>query len=222
MKPDARKNTHDIDAAPITGRNKVTQILRLDASANPGSSTSFELGHRIQERLQMKYGYCEVRQRDLNEIPGFIDSSWIAANFSTAESRDAAAKQRLALSDALIAELQWADHILVTTPMYNFSVPASLKAWIDQVCRAGITFRYTADGPQGLLEGKRVDIVISTGGTPLDSPADFASGYLRQIFRFIGIEDISIFAAERMNMDSAESRAQAVAQIDAHYPATAA
>jgi len=198
------------------------RILRLDASANPGLSASRTLGDELLARLERQYPASEIRHRDLNHAAQFIDADWIGANLSAADARDAAARQRLQASDQLIAELQWADHIVLTTPMYNFSVPATLKAWIDQVCRAGITFRYTGDGPVGLLAGKRADIVITTGGVPLGSPADFLSGYLRQIFAFIGIDEVDIIAAERMNLESATSVEYALQQIDERYPAKAA
>ena len=202
--------------------SRLTRILRLDASANPESPVSRALGDCLVERLRQRGERFELRQRDLNDTPNFIDAKWIAANLTAAESRDDAARQRLALSDELIAELQWADHVLLTTPMYNFGVPAPLKSWIDQVCRAGITFRYTPDGPVGLLEGKRADIVISTGGVPLGSPVDFVSGYLRQVFGFIGIDAVEIYGADRTNIDHDASVAQALDQIDARYPKTAA
>jgi FMN-dependent NADH-azoreductase len=201
---------------------KTVRILRLDASANPGESGSRGLGDELLERIQRGYSSIEVRQRDLSRDARFIDAEWITANLRPAESRGDAARRRLAYSDELVAELQWADHILLTTPMYNFSVPATLKAWIDQVCRAGITFRYTAQGPQGLLAGKRADIVITTGGVPLGGPVDFISGYLRQVFSFIGIDEVDIFGAERMNLNSEESVARALRQIDQRYPAIAA
>ena len=202
--------------------NQGPRILRLDASANPGESGSRALGDQLLARLRRQYPAIELRHRDLNRGAQFIDADWIGANLSAADARDAAATQRLGVSDELIAELNWADHIVLATPMYNFSVPATLKAWIDQVCRAGITFRYTSDGPVGLLTGKRADIVITTGGVTLGSPADFLSGYLRQVFAFIGIDEINIFAAERMNLDSAASIKQVRQQIDARYPAKAA
>jgi len=202
--------------------NSTIRILRLDASANPGQSGSRKLGDQLLASIEGQYAACDIRYRDLNQQAQFIDADWISANLSAADERDEAARQRLGTSDKLIAELQWADHIVLTTPMYNFSVPATLKAWIDQVCRAGITFRYTSDGPVGLLTGKRADIVITTGGVPLDSPADFLSGYLRQIFAFIGIDEVNIFAAERMNLDSKTSVEQALQKIDERYPAKAA
>jgi FMN-dependent NADH-azoreductase len=201
---------------------QATRILRLDASASPVESTSRGLGDELLERILRHSPGSEIRKRDLNHDPQFIDARWIEANLSASDTRSATAQQRLAYSDELIAELQWADHILMTTPMYNFSVPATLKAWIDQVCRAGITFRYTANGPQGLLSGKRADIVITTGGAPLDSPVDFASGYLRQVLGFIGIDEVEIIAADRMNQNSEQSVARALQQIERRYPALAA
>lgn len=198
------------------------RILRLDASANPTQSGSRDLGNQLIERLTQLQPGSELRQRDLNSNAEFIDADWIAANFSEVDDRDELANRRLDYSDKLISELQWADHILLTTPMYNFSIPATLKAWIDQVCRAGVTFRYTANGPEGLLTGKSVDIVITTGGAPLESPVDFVSGYLRQVFSFIGITEINIIGADRANMDSEASLARARSQIDSHYPAVAA
>jgi len=199
-----------------------TRILRLDASASPVESGSRCLGDQLLERITGHNPGIEIRQRDLNRDAQFIDSDWIEANLSASDSRSDLAQQRLEYSDELIAELQWADHILITTPMYNFSVPATVKAWIDQVCRAGITFRYTANGPQGLLTGKRADIVITTGGAPLGSAVDFASGYLRQVLGFIGIDEIDIIGADRMNQDAEQSVARAQQQIDQRYPDLAA
>jgi FMN-dependent NADH-azoreductase len=202
--------------------NQSTRILRLDASASPGESASRNLGDQLLERRAQQNPGIVVRQRDLNVEAQFIDARWIEANFSASDSRSDAAKQRLAYSDELIAELQWADHILLTTPMYNFGVPATVKAWIDQVCRAGITFRYTANGPVGLLAGKSADIVITTGGAPLGSPVDFTSGYLRQVLGFIGIDEVDIIGADRMNQDSEQSIARALQQIQERYPDIAA
>jgi FMN-dependent NADH-azoreductase len=113
------------------------RVLRLDASANPGESSSKKLGDSLIRRLQQTGIELELRRRDLNHSPSFIDDEWIEANLTTADDRSEIQRQRLAFSDSLIEELKWADHIVLTTPMYNFGVPATLKAWIDQVCRAG-------------------------------------------------------------------------------------
>ena len=196
------------------------RVLRLDASANPGESSSKKLGDSLIRRLQQTGVELELRKRDLNHSPSFIDGDWIKANLTAADDRSEIQRQRLAVSDTLIDELKWADHIVLTTPMYNFGVPATLKAWIDQVCRAGITFRYTEDGPEGLLAGKSADIVITTGGAPLESPVDFVSAYLKQVFAFIGIGDVNLVGADRMNIDAETSLAGAAAQIAQVYPAT--
>ena len=103
--------------------------------------------------------------------------------------------------------------------MYNFSVPANLKAWIDLICRAGVTFQYTAEGPVGLLKDKQLDIIIITGGVPLKSPVDFVSDYLKQVFGFIGIEQINIIAADQMNVDAEASFNKALDQIQTRIAA---
>lgn len=198
------------------------KVLRLDASANPESSGSRKLGDQLLRQIALGNQRIEIRERDLNQNAQFIDANWIEANFSAADSRTDAHNLRLAQSDKLIAELEWADHIVLTTPMYNFGIPATLKAWIDQVCRAGVTFRYSAEGPVGLLAGKRADIVITTGGAPLDSAVDFVSGYLRQVLAFIGISEIEIIGADGMNQDAEQSIARAHRQIEQRYPAAAA
>jgi len=199
-----------------------TQVLRLDASASGDNSNSRKLGNVVAQQLENIYPVSEIRQRDLNQELSFIDASWIAANFTARDERDELQNQRLAFSDQLIAELQWADHIILTTPMYNFGIPATLKAWIDLVCRAGVTFRYGANGPEGLLKNKRIDIVITTGGAPLESPVDFVSGYLKQVFAFIGIEEVNIIGADQMNVNADDSYARALTQIEQSYPAVAA
>ena len=195
-----------------------TNILRIDASASLSASSSKKLGNRLIESLSSGK-QLNLKQRDLNEDLTFIDETWVGANFTAAEDRSEAQKQRLAFSDQLIEELQQADHIILTTPMYNFSVPASLKAWIDLICRAGVTFQYTAEGPVGLLKGKQVDIIITTGGVPLQSPVDFVSDYLKQVFHFIGIEDINIIAADQMNVDAEASFNKALDQIETRIAA---
>jgi len=101
------------------------------------------------------------------------------------------------VSDELIAELQWADIVIIATPIYNFSVPSALKAWIDHVCRAGKTFNYTEAGPKGLLANKQGILVITSGGVPVDSSVDFATPYLRQVLSFIGVTDVQTVSADQ-------------------------
>ncbi|TDJ28883.1 MAG: FMN-dependent NADH-azoreductase [Gammaproteobacteria bacterium] len=192
-------------------------FLRIDASASVNTSNSKKLGDQLMGKLEALHPGAIVQQRDLNQGMSFIDESWVTANFTPVDQRSEEQQQRLALSDELIDEIRQADHIVLTTPMYNFGIPATLKTWIDLVCRAGVTFQYTADGPVGLIKGKRIDIIITTGGVPLQSPVDFVSDYLKQVFRFIGIEDINIIAADQMNVDADASYQNALDQIEQSY-----
>ncbi len=199
-----------------------TNILRVDASASVSSSNSKKLGDELIARLQSRYAATTVQQRDLNRDIYFIDESWVGANFTPADQRSDEQKQRLAFSDQLIDEVMQADHIVLTTPMYNFGIPATLKAWIDLICRAGVTFHYTSDGPVGLVRDKQVDVIITTGGVPLGSAVDFVSDYLKQVFRFIGIEGINIIAADQMNVNADRSYQSAVDQIELNYAVNSA
>lgn len=202
--------------------NPKKHILRLDASANINTSNSKKLGDELIDRLLALHPDAIVQQRDLNQDIAFIDENWVAANFTPVDQRSEAQRELLAFSDKLIDEIKQADAIVLTTPMYNFGIPATLKAWIDLISRAGVTFRYTAEGPVGLIKGKRVDIVITTGGVPLQSPVDFVSDYLKQVFRFIGIEDINVIGADQMNVDADSSYQKALDQIEQHYAVTIA
>ena len=202
--------------------NTIKQILRIDASASVNTSNSKKLGDELIDRLLALHPGAIVQQRDLNQDIAFIDENWVAANFTPVDQRSEAQRELLAFSDKLIDEIKQADAIVLTTPMYNFGIPATLKAWIDLISRAGVTFRYTAEGPVGLIKGKRVDIVITTGGVPLQSPVDFVSDYLIQVFRFIGIEDINVIGADQMNVDADSSYQKALDQIEQHYAVTIA
>jgi FMN-dependent NADH-azoreductase len=212
--PDLNNNHNTPNINPeATGMTIKTNILRLDASASVSASSSKKLGDRLIDSLSSSKPF-DLKQRDLNQDLTFIDETWVGANFTAAEDRSAEQNQRLAFSDDLIEELRWADHVVITTPMYNFSIPASLKAWIDLICRAGVTFQYTANGPEGLLKDKQVDIIITTGGVPLHGPMDFLSDYLKHVLNFVGIEQINIIAADQMNIDAETSFNKALAQIE--------
>jgi FMN-dependent NADH-azoreductase len=186
------------------------RILQIDASARYEGSVTRELTTRIVKTLG-----GDVTTRDLNTAIPHVDETWVGANFTPAEARSDAQRATLALSDTLIGEIEAADVLVIGTPVYNFGIPASLKAWIDMIARAGVTFRYTENGPEGLLKGKRAIIALSTGGTPVGSEIDFASGYLRHILGFIGIDDVEVVAADRVMADADAAMAQATAQIDA-------
>ncbi|MDU8944792.1 FMN-dependent NADH-azoreductase [Ovoidimarina sediminis] len=186
-------------------------LLRIDASARSDGSVSRDLATKIVDRLRP----ATVIHRDLAAGLPFIDDAWITANFTPAAQRTTEQAEQLALSDTLVSELQAADTIVIGVPVYNFSIPATLKAWIDQIARAGLTFRYTADGPQGLLKGKRAIIAFASGGTVAGSDIDFATGYLRHVLGFIGITDVSVVAADRLALDPEATMANADAQLEA-------
>lgn len=166
-----------------------TTVLRIDASARKSGSATRALTENLIETLKP----AEIVTRDLADTPlPQIDETWVGANFTPADDRTEAQKARLAQSDALVEELKAADTIVIGLPVYNFGVPAALKAWIDLVARAGVTFRYTANGPEGLLKDKRAIVAFASGGVPLGSDADFASKYLRHMLGFLGITDVKI------------------------------
>lgn len=188
----------------------MTHILRIDASARRKGSVSRDLTTQIIDRFD-----ASVTTRDLATGMPLIDETWIGANFTPADDRTAEQTQTLALSDTLVAEMQAADTLVIGLPIYNFGVPAALKAWIDQVARAGVTFRYTADGPKGLLEGKRAIIAIASGGTEAGSEIDFATGYIRHVLGFIGITDVTFVTADRLMIDPEATLKSAHAQVAA-------
>ena len=184
----------------------MTRILRIDSSAKTEGSTT----HALLDRIEAQVGPAQTR-RDLGGIAvPQIDGTWVTANYAKPAERDAAQRDALAFSDALVAELQAADLILIALPVYNFTVPGSLKAWIDLVCRVGVTFRYTQNGPEGLLKGKRAIVAFASDGTRIGSDNDFASPYMRFILGFIGITDVTFVAADaqKRGEDAALERAR--------------
>ena len=194
------------------------KILRVDASMRHDGSTSRQLADRLIERLS-RGRHAVIAGRDLaKEAPRFVDAAWIGANFTDPAERDETQKAALAESDALIAELKAADTLVIATPVYNFSVPAALKAWFDMIARARETFRYTENGPEGLLSGKKAYIVIASGGTAVDSEIDFATPWLRHMMGFIGIDDVEVIPADRLMFDadaSVDAAHERIAQLAA-------
>jgi FMN-dependent NADH-azoreductase len=197
-------------------RSSAPHILRIDASMRREGSQSRRLTDRVIERLTRQRPDSRVTTRDLAEqAPGFVSEAWIGANFTDPAERSDAQKAALARSDALVAELKAADTLVIGVPVYNFAIPAALKAWIDMVARARETFRYTEDGPEGLLTGKRAILVIASGGTALGSEIDFATDYLKFILGFMGITDVEIVDASQLMFKEAEKVEAAHSQIDA-------
>ncbi len=190
-----------------------TNILRIDASARRTGSVSRDLSDHIVARYS-DAGETVVKTRDLTNALPQIDEDWIGANFTSSDQRSDAQHETLALSDTLIDELKAADIILIGLPIYNFGVPASLKAWIDLVARAGVTFKYTDTGPKGLLTGKRAIVTVASGGTEVGSDFDFATGYIRHILGFVGIDDVIFVSADQLAMNPTETVTAAHKEIE--------
>lgn len=188
-------------------------ILEVSASGRGQDSVSRMLTNTIVDGLQRRVVDVDVVRRDLNAGVPFVDADWIEANFTVEADRTDEQRATLALSDTLVDELRQADVLVIGAPIYNFGVPAALKAWVDMIARARKTFRYTENGPEGLLKGKRAYVVIASGGVPVDSPVDFATPYLRHALRFVGITDIEVIAAEQLNSKAAASVEAARARI---------
>ncbi len=197
----------------------MTNILHVTASIRSDESVSRKLGNRLVERLRDRTG-ANVTLRDLanNDLP-LIDTDRFAANLTPVAERGEQARQLAAIGDDLIAELQAADTLVLSLPVYNFTMPSTLKAWADLVARAGTTFRYTESGPQGLLTGKKAYALIASGGTPIGSEIDFLTPWLRHFLKFIGITDLEIIAADGISgVDGEEKIAAALNAIDGLEP----
>lgn len=175
----------------------MTTILHIDTSARYEGSTTRDLSARIVNKL----GAGRIIRRDLASPLPHVTEDWVNANFTPEDQRSDAQRETLSLSDQLVDELNQADTIVIGVPIYNFSAPASFKAWVDLVARVGRTFAYTEQGPQGLLEGKRAVLAVASGGVPIGSEADFASTYVRHVLGFIGITDVEVIAADQMSVD---------------------
>ncbi|MGJ8603353.1 MAG: FMN-dependent NADH-azoreductase [Marivita sp.] len=186
-------------------------VLRIDTSIRGDASVSRD----ITDKIIAKLAADTVITRDLSKGLPLIDASWLGANWTAEADRSPEQKDALALSDALIAEIIAADTLVIGMPFYNFAVPGALKAWVDLIARAGITFVYTETGPKGLLDGKRAIFAVASGGTLVGSDIDFATGYMRHIMGFIGITDVQIVAADRLMVDADASHAKANAALDA-------
>ncbi|HDP89330.1 MAG TPA: FMN-dependent NADH-azoreductase [Thioalkalivibrio sp.] len=189
----------------------MTTLLRIDSSLRRDGSDSRALADRFVAAWRRRHPDGQVRIRDLAAEPvPHLDGATLAALATAPEARDAEAAGRVALADALIAEFMAADELVLAVPMYNFGIPSTLKAYLDHVARAGVTFRYTAAGPEGLAGDRRVTLLLTRGGRYTGSPLDHQAPYLRTVFNFLGITDIQEVVAEGLNID-ADSRTQALA-----------
>ena len=193
-------------------------ILQINSSARIENSQSTKLANALVERIRAGHPDATLTVRDLSRTPHLpLDESTLQALFTAADQRTPEHNARVALDDALIGEIQAADVVVLGVPMYNFGVPAQLKNWIDAISRAQVTFRYTANGPEGLLKGKKVYVALTRGGKYRNTPTDTQVPYLQTIFAFLGMNDVQFVYAEGLAMGAAAEQnalASARAQIE--------
>lgn len=195
------------------------KILQINTSARATGANSTRLADAITARLKALHPDAAVELRDLATQPHpVLDGESLAALFTPADQRTAAQCARAALDDALIAQVQGADAIVLGVPMYNFGVTVQFKSWIDAIAKAGVTFRYTATGPEGLLKGKKVYVALARGGVYRDTAIDAQVPYLKTVLGFLGMTDVTFIYAEGLAMGTEgadKAFAAAQAQIDA-------
>ena len=190
------------------------KILQINASARSNGANSTRLADAVTARLLAQQADAVVELRDLASDPHpVLDEPALGALFTPAAQRTAEQSARVALDDALIAQVQSADVIVLGVPMYNFGVPVQLKTWIDAIARAGVTFRYTEKGPEGLLKNKKVYVALARGGLYRDTPADSQVPYLKSVLAFLGMNDVEFIYAEGLAM-GAESASKAFAEAE--------
>jgi FMN-dependent NADH-azoreductase len=194
-------------------------ILQINSSARSVGSESTRLADALVARLKTTAPGATVIRHDLASKPlQLIDGPTLGALFTPADQRNAEQAARVAVDDALIAEAVAADVIVIGAPMYNFGVTVQLKSWFDAIARAGVTFRYTEAGPEGLLTGKKVYVTLARGGIHRDGATDSQVPYLKTMLGFLGLTDVQFVYSEGLAYGpevAAKAQADADAQINA-------
>ncbi len=194
-------------------------ILQINTSSRREGANSSKIASQIVEQLRARHPQSTVTVRDLAVQPHpVLDEAALGALFTPAEQRTPEQAARVALDDALIAEVQSHDVIVLGVPMYNFGNSVQLKTWIDAIARAGVTFRYTESGPEGLIKGKTVYIALARGGIYRDTANDAQVPYLKNVLGFLGMSDVRFVYAEGLAMGpeaTEKGLAQAQADIEA-------
>jgi FMN-dependent NADH-azoreductase len=195
------------------------KILQVNASIRREGANSTRVANQVVSRLRAIEPSAQLTLRDLTVTPHpALDEAALRALFTPAEQRSPEQAARVALDDALIAEVQAHDNLVLGVPMYNFGVPAQLKNWIDAIARNGVSFRYTEHGPEGLLSGKTVYVAFARGGRYRDTPADSQTPYLKTVLGFLGLTDVRFIYAEGLDMgpeSAARGFAVAERELDA-------
>lgn len=193
----------------------MSRVLVIESSARQQGSVSRQLTQQFIANWQAEHPADQVQVRDVASDPlPHLDATLLGGWMTPSEQQSDAEKAALARSNALTDELLAADVLVLAAPMYNFAIPSTLKAWLDHVLRAGVTFKYTETGPQGLLSGKRAFVLTARGGIYAGGALDHQEPYLRQALAFIGIHEVQFIHAEGLNM-GAEFSEKGLAQAKA-------
>ena len=197
-------------------------LLQLNTSMFGDAGQSTQLANRFVADWRTANPGAKVTVRDIGRAPiPHLSAERFGAFLAKPDERNAQQRAIVEFSDTLIDELRRADVIVIGMPMYNFGIPSSLKAYFDHVARAGVTFRYAAQGPVGMLTGKRAYVFAARGGMYAGTPLDTQTSYVRDFLRFIGIDDVEFVYAEGLNM-GAERKDAALAQARAEIERIAA
>ncbi|MFD0766539.1 FMN-dependent NADH-azoreductase [Mucilaginibacter lutimaris] len=176
------------------------KILHIITSPRGEASMSIKLGNAIVEKILAKYPGSTVKIKDIaKSLFPHLEEAHLTSFFTPAEHYTPENREAIKHSEEAVKEIHDADIIVVGAPLYNFSIPSTLKAWIDHIARAGITFKYDENGPQGLINGKKIYLAISSGAVYSDGPykpADFVEPYLKFMLGFLGMTDISVSRIE--------------------------
>ena len=181
----------------------MTKLLQINASIQGENGQSSQLANRFVAGWQSRHPEGRVVRRDVAADPvPHLTAARFAAFLTPAEKHDDEQRAVAQFSDGLIDELRQADVIVLGLPMYNFGIPSQLKAYFDHIARAGHTFRYTAEGPVGLLTGKKAYVFAARGGLYQGGPLDTQTQYVRDFLRFLGISDVEFVYAEGLAIDA--------------------
>jgi len=179
-------------------------ILHIDSSPRGGDSVSKKLSAQIVEQIKAKNEGAEVVYKDVTQGLPFVDGLTLTGFWTPEEEHSAEIKAAIAPSNQAVKELFDADTIVIGVPMWNFSIPATLKAWVDLIVRGGVTFKLGENGYEGLVPNKKVYLVVSTGGVPVGSDHDMCSTYMKTVFGLLGITDVEVIAADALMMPNGE------------------
>jgi len=194
-------------------------LLQINTSPRASDSMSTKFASQIVETIKAQHDHVELDVLDLGKTAhSILDEMAIGAHFTPSDARTEAQNARVAVDDALIVQAQWADTIVIGVPMYNFGIPVQLKSWLDAIARAGVTFRYTDQGPEGLLTGKKVYLALARGGIYRDTPNDVQVPYLNMILGFLGMTDLNYVYAEGFAMGP-EAAAKAISDAESQIQA---